>query len=127
RDPDHQAERLSACPSLDRVQELPAERENLIGVAERHAAHLGQHEIPPLAREQLLAQDLLEAMNLAADGRMRQAELLASAGQTPLLRNDPEIEQVMIVQPFHALSICRFFRQITMKLPHSLRIGSTVE
>jgi hypothetical protein len=62
----------------------------LLDDARYHAAHLGQHEVPPLVGAQLLAQARLEAMALAADGRMRQTKLLAGTGEAPLLRDDLE-------------------------------------
>ena len=76
-DADHEPQRLPGRPPLQRVLELLAEREDLVGVAERDPPAVGQHEVATLAREQLLAEDLLEPMDLAADRRMRQAQLLA--------------------------------------------------
>src|SRR3954452_4720134 len=40
-------------------------------------------------------------MDLAADRGMRQAELLARADDAPLLGDDPEVEQVVVVEPLH--------------------------
>ena len=102
RDADDQPQRLAARPSLERVDELAPEREDLVGVAERDPAGLGEHEVAPPAGEQLLAQDLFEPVDLAADRRMRQAQLLARPDDAALLGDHPEVEEVVVVEPLHA-------------------------
>ena len=113
RDPDHHGDRSCASPSLERIQELLAEREDLLCIAKRHATCVGQHQAPPLAREQLRPQDCLQSMDLAADRRVGQAEHSAGPSDAALLRNHPEVEQMVVVEPFHAGSIRRLGRTST--------------
>jgi hypothetical protein len=100
-DPHHQAQRPPAGASLHRVHELAAQREDLVGVPIRHPPGVGQDQIPALSVEQLLAEDVLQAMDLAADGGMSETQLLAGPDDAPLLGDGPEVEKVMIVEPFH--------------------------
>ena len=44
---------------------------------------------------------IFEAAQLSADSGWGQAELFACASDTAELDDSPEIEQVMIVKPFH--------------------------
>ena len=63
-------------------------------------------------------------MDLAADRGMGEAQLLARPHDAPLLGDDPEVEQVVVVEPFHrGRTICRFLRRRTLKLPNSLHGG----
>src|SRR6266852_1097160 len=105
---------------LTASRKLLPERADFICVAERYATDVRQHEIPPLPGEPLLAENLFEPMDLAADRGVRQSELLARPDNAPPpLRDDPEVEEVVVVEPFHAASICRFSRRLTLKLPNS--------
>lgn len=65
------------------------------------APGLCQDEIATGADKQRGLQRLVEPANLAADRRLSQVQLLARLGHAPLARHDPEIQQVVIVQPFH--------------------------
>src|SRR5207237_3861699 len=98
---DHQAQLTRGRASLDRVQELLAEGKDFVRVAKGDPTRFGQHEVPSFADEQLLPEDFLEAMNLSADGRVGQAELLTRANDAPLLRDRPEVEEVVVVELFH--------------------------
>src|SRR6266852_4125843 len=117
--PDHQAYRPTGLPSFDGVQKLLPQREDFLCVAERHATHVRQHEITSLPCEQLLAENLFEPMDLAADRGVRQPELLARPDNASLLRDDPEVEEVVVVEPFHTGSIRRFLLRLILKLPNS--------
>ena len=47
------------------------------------------------------AQGVLECADLSADGRLRQTQLLTRLRDCPLSSNHPEVQQVMVIQPFH--------------------------
>ncbi len=104
-DPDHQAYRSSARPPLCGFQELASQGEDLVGIAKGDTTEVREHQLPALPREQLLAESIFEPVDLGADGRMREAKLLARTGDAPLFRNDPEIKKVMVVEPFHPARI----------------------
>jgi hypothetical protein len=40
-------------------------------------------------------------MDLPADGGMGEVELLARLDDAPLLGDDPEVEEVMVIEPLH--------------------------
>ena len=125
--PDNQPQRLSARPPLERVDEFATQREDLVGVAERDAARLGQHQASSPAREQLLTENLLQAVDLPADGGMRQAKLLARADDAALLGHHPEVEEVVIVEPLHRAKLRRDVRRRSELLRYcalSRRIGA---
>lgn len=86
---------------------LAPQREDLFGVAVDDLAHLREHQTPPLSFEQLLPERTLERTDLRAHGRVRERELAGCLRHATLARHQPEVEQVVVVQPIHALSICR--------------------
>jgi hypothetical protein len=98
---DHQASGASNRVALDRVLQLPAEAEDLIGVAKGDPPQLGEHQPAPAPAEELLSQRVLQRPNLPAEGRLGQAKLGAGLGQAALARHHPEVEQVMVVEPLH--------------------------
>ena len=100
-DADVEAQRLPGGAALDRLHHLAAEREDLFGVTEDHLADLGQSELAPLLREQLLAELLLERMDLRAQGRMGRMQHPACRHQAALPRHDPEVEKVVVIGPLH--------------------------
>jgi len=79
--------------------------------AQRHAcddaAGLREHQLSSPAGEELFAEHLLEPMDLAADGGVRQAELLARSNDASFLRDDPEVEEMVIVEPWRCRSSAR--------------------
>src|SRR5205085_1715746 len=72
-----------------------------VRVAEGNTSTVRQDQVATAASEQLLAQDLLEPMDLPADRRVCQAELGAGSRDASMLRDHPEVEQVMVIEPFH--------------------------
>jgi hypothetical protein len=48
-------------------------------------------------------------MDLAADRRVRQAKLLAGSRDASVLRDHPEVLQVMVVEPFHSTNSMSLF------------------
>lgn len=49
------------------AHQFAAQREDLVRVTVHHAPHLGQHQPPPLAGEELLPQGFLQGAQLPAD------------------------------------------------------------
>jgi hypothetical protein len=104
-DADAELRRTPRGPALEGVHELAAEPEDLVGVAEDEAARLRQLEAPADALEELLPQLGLEGPYLAADRRLGQTELLGGRRHRPLLGHHPEVEEVMVVQPLHRVTL----------------------
>ena len=100
-DPDCEAGGQPGRPPLHRVPHLGPEREDLLCVAVDDPAHLGERELAAGAGEQLLAELILEGMDLPAESRVRQAQHPAGARETAFPRDGEEVEQVMVVEPFH--------------------------
>ena len=115
-----QAQRLADGAPLDRVHELAAEREDVLGVVVDHPTHLGEGQPAPHLGEELLAQGFLERADLCAQGRVRHVQDLARGDQPPLARNDPEVVQVVVVEPLHGPTICRPSRRGTSIVPPEL-------
>ena len=82
RDADGEAHRPAGRPVLQRVLQLAAEREDLLGVAVHDAADVGEHEAAAHPREQLLAERVLERLQLAAHRGLREAAAARSRGST---------------------------------------------
>jgi len=85
----------------EELAQLAPEREDVVGVAIDHLPDVGEHEVAPAAHEQPLAERALEHLELPADRRLREVELARRRGDAPLARDDPEVEQVVVVDPFH--------------------------
>src|SRR5439155_24205538 len=60
---------------------------------------VGGDEAVSLAQEQLLAERLLEALDLRADGGGREPKLLRRVRDGAGPRDGPEVEQVVVVEP----------------------------
>jgi hypothetical protein len=88
-------------PPFEHAHQILAQREDLVRVTENAPADVRQHEVPARAFEQLLPQNVLEPLHLAADRRLRQSKLGARARDGAIARDSPEVEQVMVVQPLH--------------------------
>ena len=101
RDADREPQRSPDRPTAQRVLQLAPEPEDLVGIAKHHATDFGQRQPAPAALEQLLAERVLEAAHLAAHGRLRESQLRARGAQRALARDEPEVEQVVVVEPFH--------------------------
>ena len=122
--------RTSAMPTTSRsgrpvgrpftVSSISRPSENLIGEPVDEGPHLGQHEAPPRTRDQGLAERLLEAPNLHAHRRRRQVQLGGGGGQGALPDERPEVQEVVVVQPFHGASDVRENQTIYWKQSNSL-------
>src|SRR4030095_11552358 len=70
-----------------------------------------------------LAEHLFEAMDLAADRRVRQEEILTRPSDAPLLRPRQEVEELVEIEPLPLATIRRFFRTDTLELRRRARRG----
>ena len=103
-DADDEAHRPPGGAALHGVEELTAEREDLVGVAVDHLADVGRHQPAADAGEQLLAEPRLERLDLRAHRRLRQPQLLRGPHHAAFAHDRPEVEQVMVVEPFHGVA-----------------------
>ncbi len=101
-DPDLHAHRPLRRPVAQRVAELAPEGEDLVRIPQRDPPRLAQHQRPPRLLEQLLAEGLLQQAELSADRRLGEIQLPRGRRNAALVRHDPEIQEVMVVQPLHA-------------------------
>ena len=115
-----QPQRPSRGAPPHRVEHLAAEREDLIGEPVDDGPHLGQHQAPPRARDQRLAERFLEVPDLHAHGRRRQVQLGGGGGQGALADERPEVQEVVVVQPLHGASDVRQNQSISCKQSHFL-------
>jgi hypothetical protein len=54
-----------------------------------------------LLAQQLFAERALEGVDLAADGLVGESQFSRGSSQAALAYDRPEVQQVMVVQPFH--------------------------
>ncbi len=94
-------ERLPARSPLDAVDHLAAQGEDLFRVAEHHTAGLRQRQLAADLGEELLAELIFQRMDLRAQRRVGKPQDLACGDQPSFASDDPEIEQMMIVNPLH--------------------------
>lgn len=97
-----QPQRRAPWPALQRADQLGTGGEDRIGMVQRDAPRLGQLERAAAALEQRVAQALLELAQLDRQRRRRQVQPLGGARQVPLVRDGPEVPQVVVVQVGHA-------------------------
>src|SRR5262245_62448146 len=93
---------MSRRPVCHGGDQLAAEREDVLRIAEHDLPDIREREVPTRAREQLLAERRLERANLGAHGGLCQAQLLSRPADTAFTRGKPEVEQMMVVEPLHA-------------------------
>jgi hypothetical protein len=81
---------------------LRAQAKDLLRVTERGAPEFGQRDAAPGRREQPPAERALQRPQLAGDGLRRQEQDPGGAIDAALARDDPEVVQVVVVEPAHA-------------------------
>lgn len=104
RHTDVELHRPAGGPPLECVEELTAERKNLIGIAIDDLAGFGELEVPADAREHLVPQRFLKGPDLRGDRGLLEIEAFAGGGDGTFACDDPEVEQMMVVEPIHAVS-----------------------
>jgi len=70
RDADGEPQRSGRRSPLQHAHQVLSERKDLVRVSEDAAPDVRQHEIPPRAIEQLVAEHVLEPLHLTADRRL---------------------------------------------------------
>lgn len=76
-------------------------RKDRVGVVERDATGLGEHQLLAATLEECVAELLLELPNLHGDRRLRHVQPLCRAGQVGLMRDRPEVVEVVEVEHAH--------------------------
>src|SRR4051812_46983212 len=109
-DADVEAQRLARGAPAHRFQELAADGEDLVGVAVDHPSYVGGNEPAAYAGEELVSEGLFERVNLGAQRRVRQPEGPSGGDQAALANHDPEVEQVMVVEPLHGANVTTGYR-----------------
>ena len=93
--------RLCGMGVVQHIEQLIAEREDLLRVAQNALAGLGHHQAPPGALKQAHAQTLFKRRDLPADRLRRQVQLLTRAGNAACLGHHPEVAQMFVVERRH--------------------------
>ena len=106
RDAHVEPEGLPARSSLDGVHHLATEGEYLVRVAEHHLTGLGERQLAADLAEELLAELVLERMDLRAQRRVGEPQDLARTDEPSFASDHPEIEQMVVVDPFHGSQRC---------------------
>lgn len=101
-DADDQSGRMPIHLPFDRIHQLLPGRKDVFGVLEHQMSHLRQRQPSPCSDEQLLAQGIFQLPDLSADRGLSQAEFFARFRHGAVLRDRPEIQEMMVVQPIHA-------------------------
>ena len=84
------------------------------GVTVNDAADVGEHERAALALKETLAERLFQHLDLRADRRLRQPQLLGGPRDAALPHDRPEVEQVMVVQRIHDASSDEHNKNLTI-------------
>ena len=100
-DADRQARQTTFGAALEAADHLLTEGENLVGITKNEFAGVRRHKMPSRLAEKLLAERFLERFELCAHRRLGQVQFLAGPRHATRPGHRPEIEQMMIVQPFH--------------------------
>ena len=97
-DPD----RLTCDPGASqRADQILARRKNRVGMIECDASGFGQGQLPVAPFEQRMAQAILEFANLHRKRRLGDVQPRRSAREMPLMRDRPEIAQMIVIQFGH--------------------------
>ncbi len=100
-DADAQDRVRAVAPAARDLHELVARAEDVLRVARDLEAERRRHEPAAAPLEQLAPEELLEEAELRAERGVAQAELSGGARHASLARDNPEVEQVLVVQGFH--------------------------
>ena len=118
--PDDEPQSRGAGPALDRVQQFASEGEDLVGVAVDHPPRVGQHEPAPFPREEPLAKSAFELTDLGGDRRGPRRNSAPAFVDAAVPHRRPEVEKMMVVEPFHGLDYSSFYTNDPVQLSHFL-------
>jgi hypothetical protein len=90
------------------MQKFTPHGEDFLRVAQGDMAKLGEHQLAALPLEELVTEDHFKPMDLGANRWMLAVEFLARSGNAPVLRHNPEVPQMMVIEEFHASTLSRF-------------------
>jgi hypothetical protein len=95
-------ERLARRPArLEGRDQLTTLGEDLLRVAQRDLSGLREHEAAPLAHEERLFEARLELLDLRGQRGLRHPERARRPREVPVLGDDPEVAEVVVVQLVH--------------------------
>jgi hypothetical protein len=98
RDADAEGQAAAQAVVAQRLHDLVAEREDLLGLAQDAFTRFGQRQAAAAAAEQGDAERALEGGELGADRVRRQPEHPPGLGDRAHARHRPEIAQVLVVE-----------------------------
>jgi hypothetical protein len=96
-----ESQRLPAGPVVEGVLQLPAEGEDLVGIAVDHPAGVGEGERFAGAVEERRLERLLQGPDLRAHRGLGEVEPPAGLRDAALADGGPEVEEVVVVEPVH--------------------------
>src|SRR5687768_9142492 len=100
-DADAEAQGGSGGLAFQGVEQFLTEGEHLVGVVEGDATGLGEAEPAADAVEEAVAEGGLEVSKLVADRGLGDHELLGGADDSALAGDDPEVVEVVVIEPLH--------------------------
>ena len=86
---------------VDEVDEFLAEGEDFIGVLVDGASHFGEVEVSSAAFEEFVSDGPFESSDLGGDGRLGEEEFFGRPDDGAFACDGPEVQQVVVVEPFH--------------------------
>ena len=91
---------------VQRTDQLVAGGEDDVGMVERNAAGLGQVQLLAAPLEQSVPDLVLELPDLDRQRRLRDTEPLRGPGQVAVMRDGPEIAEVIVVEAHAIVLFC---------------------
>ena len=95
--------RPAGCSTLERIDEFAPKRKNLIGVTIDDLPRFSELEVSADTRENLVPQRFFKGPDLRGDRGLLEIEAFAGGGDGSFACDDPEVEQVMVIEPIHAI------------------------
>lgn len=92
RHPDGESLRTFGAKAVDGLRQLTPLLEDLIRVAKHGFANLGQREVAATTHEQLVPERSFERVQLRADGRLREVQLVGCSDDATLAHDSPEVQ-----------------------------------
>jgi hypothetical protein len=91
--------------SLGMTSTMPTANGMRSRVGKHGAPHVGECQPAAASLEELVAEGALERLQLVGDGGLGEAQLLAGLGDAAGAGHDPEVVEVVVVEPFHTFTI----------------------
>ena len=100
-----QLERMTQSSTLHRIEQFPAQREDLVRVTVNDAAGLGEFEAPAASVKKRLTQRLFKPLDLGTDRGMGQVQDSGSGQDPSFPHHNPEVHEMMVVKRFHGIEV----------------------